>query len=65
MGWCWSDLRASRRVERAGAERVLRGWVRGAGDEVDEDCLDVVRERENAEGVVRNASSVWCDVRIL
>ena len=52
-------------MERAGAERVLRGWVRGAADGVDEDCLDVVRERENAEGVVRNASSAWCGVCML
>lgn len=52
-------------MERAGAERVLRGWVRGEADGVDEDCLDVVRERENAEGVVRNASSAWCGVCML
>ena len=51
-------------MERAGAERVFRGLVKGDEDE-DEDGLDVVvvrereREREDGEGVVRNASGCY------
>jgi len=58
----------SRRAERAGAERVLRGWVEGNEDE-DEDSFDVVvvgeREREDGEGIVRNASGCRLGYRII
>jgi hypothetical protein len=47
-------------MERAGAERVFRGWVTGAGVGVGVRVGDEVGWRENGEGVVRNASSSAC-----
>jgi len=47
---------------------VLRGWVEGNEDE-DEDSFDVVvvgeREREDGEGIVRNASGCRLGYRII